>query len=134
MEVQAIEGAGRAAILPRAGSAARSYAARIPEPEVAASWQLIEPAGVRMMHGPAAVRLLEHIPATRWLGRTPRTLRLTPVATAADRLLGRIRRPFRRFCPNPRAAPLVLAASAGSSAGVAPWPARLVPGGPGMEG
>ena len=55
-----------------------------------------------MMHGPAAIRLIEHMPATRWLGWTLRTLRLTPLVTAVNRLLGRIRRPLSRFFPNAR--------------------------------
>ena len=66
------------------------------------SWQLIEPSGVRLMHGPAGIRVLEHIPATRWLGRLLRTLQLTPLATAVNRLLGKIRKPLGRFFPDPR--------------------------------
>lgn len=100
--VERIDRTGRVALLSRDDEAAAPYAARIPQREVAASWQLIEPTGVRMMHGPAAVRLLEHIPATRFLGRAVRALRLTPVLTVVNRLLGRIRRPLRRFFPNPR--------------------------------
>ncbi len=82
-------------------TAAARYAARIPAPEVQDSWQLIEPSGVRMMHGPAAVRLLEYLPATRWLPWVLRTLRLTPLVTAVNRLLSRIRKPLGRFFPNP---------------------------------
>ena len=92
----------RLALLSRDDEAAAPYAARIPDHEVSASWQLIEPTGVRLMHGPAAIRLLEHIPATRWLGWVLRSLRLTPLVTRVNRLLGRIRKPLARFFPNPR--------------------------------
>jgi hypothetical protein len=74
---------------------------RIPELEVAESWQLIEPTGIRLMHGPAAIRLLEYIPATRWLAWILRALRLTTLMTTLNRLLGRIRKPLGRFFPNP---------------------------------
>jgi hypothetical protein len=92
----------RLALLSRDDEAAAPYAARIPEAEVQASWQLIEPTGVRLMHGPAAIRVLEHIAATRWLGRVLRTLRLTWLLTAFNRLLSRIRKPLGRFFPDPR--------------------------------
>jgi len=92
----------RLALLSRDDEAAAPYAARIPEQQVQDSWQLIEPSGVRMMHGPAAIQALEYIPATRWLGWTLRTLRLTPLATGVNRLLSRIRKPLGRFFPNPR--------------------------------
>jgi hypothetical protein len=92
----------RLALLSRDDEAAAPYAARIPEHQVAESWQLIEPTGVRSMHGPAGIRLLEYIPATRWLGWGLRSLRLTWFATAVNRLLGRIRKPLGRFFPNPR--------------------------------
>jgi hypothetical protein len=94
--------AERLALLSRDDAAASPYAARIPEHEVQASWQLIEPTGVRMMHGPASIRLLEYIPATRWLAWMLRSLRLTPLATAVNRLLSLIRKPLGRFFPNPR--------------------------------
>jgi hypothetical protein len=81
---------------------AAPYAARIPEQEVSESWQLIEPTGVRMMHGPAAIRVLEYIAATRWLAWILKALRLTPVATAVNRLLSRIRKPLGRFFPDPQ--------------------------------
>jgi hypothetical protein len=77
------------------------YASRIPDSEVKASWQLVEPTGVRLMHGPAGVRLLEYLPATRWLAWVLRKLRLTPFVTAVNRVLGRIRKPLGRFFPNP---------------------------------
>jgi hypothetical protein len=54
------------------------------------------------MHGPAAIRLLEYLPATRWLGRAARRLRLEPVATEVNRLLSRIRKPLGRFFPDER--------------------------------
>jgi hypothetical protein len=54
-----------------------------------------------MMHGPAAIRLLGYIPATSWAAWVLRTLRLTPLATAVNRLLSRIRKPLGRFFPNP---------------------------------
>ena len=92
----------RLALLSRDDEAAAPYAARIPEHEVGESWQLIEPTGVRMMHGPAAIRLLEYMPVTRWLAWVLRSLRLTPLATAVNRLLSRIRKPLGRFVPNPR--------------------------------
>ena len=92
----------RLALLSRDDEAAAPYAARVPAQQVAESWQLIEPTGVRMMHGPAAIRVLEHIPPTRWLGWALRTLRLTPLATVVNRLLSRIRKPLARFFPNPR--------------------------------
>jgi hypothetical protein len=92
----------RLALLSRDDEAAAPYATRIPEHEVSESWQLIEPTGVRMMHGPAGIRLLEYITATRWLGRGLRSLRLTPLVTAVNRLLSRIRKPLGRFFPNPR--------------------------------
>jgi hypothetical protein len=88
--------------LSRDDEAAAPYAARIPEQEVQDSWQLIEPTGVRMMHGPAGIRLLEYIPATRWLAWLLRNLGLMPYATAVNRLLSRIRKPLGRFFPNPR--------------------------------
>jgi hypothetical protein len=92
----------RLALLSRDDEAAAPYAARIPEHDVAESWQLIEPTGVRLMHGPAGIRVLEYITATRWLGWVLRRLRLTPFATALNRLLGRIRKPLGRFFPNPQ--------------------------------
>jgi hypothetical protein len=92
----------RLALLSRDDEAAAPYAGRIPEHEVGESWQLIEPTGVRLMHGPAGIRVLETIAATRWLGWGLRTLRLTRLATAVNRLLGRIRKPLGRFFPNPR--------------------------------
>ena len=92
----------RLALLSRDDEAAAPYAVRIPDEQVQDSWQLIEPTGVRMMHGPAGIRVLEYIPATRWLGWALRTLRLTPLATAMNRLLSRIRKPLGRFFPNPR--------------------------------
>jgi predicted DCC family thiol-disulfide oxidoreductase YuxK len=92
----------RLALLSRDDPAAAPYAARIPPEQIAASWQLIEPTGVRSMHGPAVIRLLESLAATRWLGGAARTLRLAPALTAVNRMLGRIRRPLRRFFPDPR--------------------------------
>jgi hypothetical protein len=92
----------RLALLSRDDEAAAPYAARIPEHQVAESWQLIEPTGLRLMHGPAGIRVLEYIPATRWLGLSLRKLRLTRLATAVNRLLSRIRKPLGRFFPNPR--------------------------------
>ncbi len=88
----------------RDDEAAAPYAARIPEHEVQASWQLIEPTGVRMMHGPAGIRLLEHIPATRRLAWILRTLRLTPFVTLVNQFLSRIRKPLGRFFPEPSVA------------------------------
>jgi hypothetical protein len=88
--------------LSRDDEAAAPYAARIPEHEVSESWQLIEPTGVRMMHGPAGIRLLEYLPATRGLAWILRNLRLTRLVTAVNRLLGLIRKPLGRFFPNPR--------------------------------
>jgi predicted DCC family thiol-disulfide oxidoreductase YuxK len=58
----------RLALLSRDDEAAAPYAARIPAHQVQESWQLIEPTGVRLMHGPAGIRVLEYLPATRWLG------------------------------------------------------------------
>jgi len=100
--VARIDRSGRLALLSRDDEAAAPYAARIPADQVQASWQLIEPTGVRSMHGPAAVRLLEHVPATRGLGRALRRLRLAPLLTAGNRLLGRVRKPLARFFPDPR--------------------------------
>lgn len=91
----------RLAFLSRDDDAARPYAARIPEHDVQESWQLIEPTGVRLMHGPAGIRLLEYLPATRWLAWILRTLRLTLLATLLNKLLGRVRKPLGRFFPNP---------------------------------
>jgi predicted DCC family thiol-disulfide oxidoreductase YuxK len=93
---------GRLAMLDRDDAAAAPYAARIPEADVQESWQLIEPTGVRLMHGPAGIRVLEYLPATRWLGRGLRRLELTPLVTAVNRLLGRIRKPLGRFFPDQR--------------------------------
>jgi len=92
----------RLALLSRDDEAAAPYASLIPEDQVQASWQLIEPSGVRLMHGPAAIRLLECLPATRWLAWALRTLRLAPLATAINRLLGLSRKPLGRWFPNPR--------------------------------
>ena len=92
----------RLALLSRDDEGAAPYAARILENQVQASWQLIEPSGVRLKHGPAGLRLLEYIPSTRWLAWILRTLRLTPFVTAVNRLLSRIRKPLGRFFPNPR--------------------------------
>ena len=92
----------RLALLSRDDEAAAPYAARIPEHEVQDSWQLIEPTGVRMMHGPAGIRLLEYLPATRWLALILRNLRLTRFVTVVNRLLSRTRKPLGRFFPNPR--------------------------------
>jgi hypothetical protein len=88
--------------LSRDEEAAAPYTTRIPDAEVSESWQLIEPSGVRMMHGPAAIRLLEYIPATRWLAWILRSLGLTPLATAVNRLLEWVRKPLGRFYPDPR--------------------------------
>ena len=84
----------RLAMLDRDDAAATPYVARIPERDVQASWQLIEPTGVRLMHGPAGIRLLEYLPATRWLAWALRKLRLTAGVTAVNRVLGRIRKPL----------------------------------------
>jgi hypothetical protein len=92
----------RLAILSRDDEAAAPFVGLIAMEDVKESWQLIEPTGVRMMHGPAGVRLLEYLPGTRWLGRILRTLRLTFLVTATNRMLGRIRKPLGRFFPNPR--------------------------------
>jgi hypothetical protein len=92
----------RLAFLSRDDEAAAPYAARIPEHHVSESWQLIEPSGVRLMHGPAGIRVLEYLPATRWLAWVLRRLRLTAFATAVNRLLSRIRKPLGRFFPDPR--------------------------------
>jgi predicted DCC family thiol-disulfide oxidoreductase YuxK len=92
----------RLAMLDRDDDAAAPYVARIPERDVQESWQLIEPTGVRLMHGPAGIRLLEYLPATGWLGQALRRLRLTSLVTAVNRLLGRIRKPLGRFFPNQR--------------------------------
>jgi predicted DCC family thiol-disulfide oxidoreductase YuxK len=92
----------RLAILDRDDAAAAPYVARIPDQDVQASWQLIEPTGVRLMHGPAGIRLLEYLPATAWFGRALRRLRLTSAVTAVNRLLGRIRKPLGRFFPDQR--------------------------------
>ena len=54
------------------------------------------------MHGPAGIRLLHYLPATRWLAWILRTFRLTPLATAVNRLLSRVRKPLGRFFPDPR--------------------------------
>jgi predicted DCC family thiol-disulfide oxidoreductase YuxK len=93
---------GRLAMLDRDDNAASHYVARIPEQDVQASWQLIEPTGVRLMHGPAGIRLLGYLPATAWLGRSLRRLRLTALVTAVNRLLGRLRKPLGRFFPDQR--------------------------------
>jgi hypothetical protein len=92
----------RLALLSRDDEAAAPYVARIPAHEVSQSWQLIEPSGVRMMHGPAGIRVLGYLPATRWVAWVARVLRLTPLVTAVNRLLSRIRKPLGRFFPNPR--------------------------------
>ena len=91
--VARLDRSDRLALLSRDDVAAAPYAERIPEHQVAESWQLIEPSGVRLMHGPAATRLLEYLPATAWLACVIRSCRLAPVATAANRLLDRIRKP-----------------------------------------
>jgi hypothetical protein len=89
-------------MLSRDDEAAAPYVARIAEQDVKASWQLIEPSGVRLMHGPAGIRLLEYLPATRFLGRLLRRLGLSQVVTGVNRVLGRIRKPLGRFFPNPQ--------------------------------
>jgi hypothetical protein len=75
---------------------------RIPAHEIQESWQIIEPTGERTMRGPAGIRLLGYLPATRWLAWILRTLRLTPLVTALNKLLGQIREPLGRFFLNPR--------------------------------
>jgi predicted DCC family thiol-disulfide oxidoreductase YuxK len=92
----------RLALLSRDDESAAPFAARIPEQQIQASWQLIETTGVRLMHGPAGIRVLELLPATRWLAWVLRTLRLTPLATGVNRFLSRIRKPLGRFFPNPQ--------------------------------
>ena len=92
----------RLALLSRDDEAAALYARRIPEQEIAESWQLIEPSGTRLMHGPAGISVLGLFPATRWLAWILCTFRLTPLATAANRLLSRVRKPLGRFFPNPQ--------------------------------
>jgi hypothetical protein len=89
-------------MLDRDDDAAAPYVVRIPEQDVQESWQLIEPTGVRLMHGPAGIRLLEYLRATGWLGRGLRRLQLTSLVTAVNRLLGRIRKPLGRFFPDQR--------------------------------
>jgi hypothetical protein len=89
-------------MLDRDDEAAALYVARIPEQEVKESWQLIEPSGVRLMHGPAGIRLLEYLPATRWLGRGFRELGLAGFLTAVNQGLDRVRKPLGRFFPDPR--------------------------------
>ena len=89
-------------MLDRDDDSAAPYVARIPEEDVQASWQLIEPTGVRLMHGPAGIRLLEYLPVTGWFGRALRRQRLTSLATEVNRLLGRIRKPLGRFFPDQR--------------------------------
>jgi hypothetical protein len=96
-----LDRAGRLALLSRDDEAGAPYAARIPERDVAESWQLIEPSGVRLRHGPAAIRLLECLPANRWLAWLLRRFRLTWLATAVNQLLDRIRKPLGRFLPHP---------------------------------
>jgi hypothetical protein len=91
----------RLAFLSRDDEAAAPYVARLTAREVSESWQLIEPSGVRLMHGPAGIRVLEYLPATRWAAWVARVLRLTPLATSVNRLLSRIRKPLGRFFPNP---------------------------------
>ena len=91
----------RLALLSRDDEAAAPYVARIAADEVSQSWQLIEPSGVRMMHGPAGIRVLACLPATRWVAWVAGALRLTPLATAVNRFLSRIRKPLGRFFPNP---------------------------------
>jgi len=97
-----LDRAQRLALLSRDDAAAAPYAARIPAQQIQDSWQLIEPSGVRLMHGPAAIRLLEYLPATQPLAWVLRRLRLTSFATGANRLLSRIRKPMGRFFPDPR--------------------------------
>lgn len=97
-----LDRARRLAMLDRDDEAAAPYVARIPADDVQASWQLIEPTGVRLMHGPAAIRLLEHLPPTRWLGRALRIFRMTVLATAVNRVLGRIRKPLAPYFPDQR--------------------------------
>jgi predicted DCC family thiol-disulfide oxidoreductase YuxK len=92
----------RLAMLDRDDAAAAPYVALIPEEDVQASWQLIEPTGVRLMHGPAAARVFEHVPATAWLGRALRRPRLTALATGVNRILGRIRKPLAPYFPDQR--------------------------------
>lgn len=89
-------------MLDRDDDAAAPYVALIPEEDVQASWQLIEPTGVRLMHGPAAVRVFEYVPATAWLGRALRRLRLTALLTGANRILGRVRKPLAPYFPDQR--------------------------------
>src|SRR5262249_6908989 len=55
-----------------------------------------------MMHGPAGIRVLAYLPVTRWLAWIASVLRLTPLATAVNRVLSRIRKPLGRFFPDPR--------------------------------
>jgi predicted DCC family thiol-disulfide oxidoreductase YuxK len=100
--VARLDRGGRLAMLDRDDDAAAPYVARIPERHVQASWQLIEPTGVRMMHGPAGIRLLEYLPRTRWLAWVLRNLRLTACVTAVNRVLGRIRKPLARYFPDQR--------------------------------
>jgi predicted DCC family thiol-disulfide oxidoreductase YuxK len=92
----------RLAMLDRDDDAAAPYVSRIPAEDVQASWQLIEPTGVRLMHGPAAIRLLEYLPAMGPPARTLRKLRLTPLATVVNRLLGRVRKPLGPYFPDQR--------------------------------
>jgi hypothetical protein len=99
---------GRLALLSRDEEAAAPYASRIPDSEVKASWQLVEPTGVRLMHGPEGVRLLEYLPATRRLAWILRTLRLTPFVTAVNRVHGADQEAARPILPEP-AGPVQLA-------------------------
>jgi predicted DCC family thiol-disulfide oxidoreductase YuxK len=99
--VERLDRRQRLALLSRDDEAAAPYAARIPAYQIQESWQLVEPTGVRMMHGPAAIRVLGYLPATSWLAWVLRSLRLTRFVTAFNRFLSRVRKPLAKFFPNP---------------------------------
>ncbi len=106
----------RLALLSRDDDAAAPYAARIPTHQVQQSWQLIEPTGVRMMHGPAGIRVLEYIPATRLLGRILRTLG-SPTRDGGESVSRSGQEAARPVLPQPRRATLLAVASRRSITG-----------------
>jgi predicted DCC family thiol-disulfide oxidoreductase YuxK len=80
----------------------------IPEVELEQSWQFVLPDGKRLTEGQAAVALFEATDALRWLGRTLRVLRLTPVVTVIYRIVSSLRPQLGRVvrdAPGPRRLP-----------------------------
>lgn len=65
-----------------------------------ASWQLIQPNGVRLQKKPAAIALLEQLDRTWFMGRVARVLRLGWLVALGNEFFNLIRVKAGRFVPD----------------------------------